>query len=134
PSPQSRLSAGTKGDGRPGHTPPDKFLSLPRTILLLIVTAEVFVTRIPEKLAFSTVNPRITTCPSPELFCPSILMPFESPDASMMVLCLFWPTRASGLGKTTSSLYVPSATKMVSPGAAAATAAEMLVKHPRLPL
>src|SRR5580692_8502826 len=63
-----------------------------------------------------------------------MLMPFPKPVASMMVVALPAPMSDSVLLMVTSSLYVPAATWIVSPDAAALTAAEMLVWQPEAPV
>src|SRR5580698_5115142 len=91
----------------------------------------------PWKLAFSTVNPDTTTPLTPDLGAaadPSTLMPFARPVASMIVVALPAPINASVLVTSTSSLYVPAATWMVSPAEAAATAAPIVLWHPDAPV
>src|SRR5665213_2233626 len=91
----------------------------------------------PSKFALWIVKPDTSTLATPILGAedmPLMKIPFDRPVASMTGLLLGIPTRERDLAMTTCSLYVPRPTRIVSPGDAAATAAEMVVLQPNLPL
>src|SRR5664280_2617018 len=73
--------------------------------------------RMPSPVAFSTVKSDTLTLEA------LILMPLSSPVASIVAPS---PARVRAFETATSSLYVPVHTTMVSPGAAALTAALMV--------
>src|SRR5580698_5278009 len=102
-----------------------------------MVTFEPFATRMPSKFALRTVKPEMTTLATPGLgvaATPSTKMPLDFPLALMTGWAKGAATSESDCVMVTCSLYVPWVTTIVSPAAAAATAAEMVDLQPSLPL
>src|SRR5882724_8714485 len=96
-----------------------------------MLTPDALCTTIPWKLAFLTVKPDTTTLLMPEVLpVPSTEIPVARPVASMIVVALPAPIRASDLLIVTTSLYVPAATWTVSPAAAAVIAAAIVALQP----
>ena len=129
--PLTGLEVGRQRGARQGDDPGSG--RCPITWLFEIVTSNALVTTMPCALAFCTVKPLTMTWARPAWLKPSTLTPFSRPVASMMVFSGLWPRSDSGFPMTTSSWYVPLATRITSLGAAAATAAPIVVEHPPLP-
>src|SRR5215469_9409826 len=101
-----------------------------------MVTPVAFATRMPSKLAFSTVRPEITTPLIPEFGAaevPSTKMPLDNPSALIVTRSRPSPRSEIGMVMVTDSLYMPAWMRMTSPGADMERACLMVWRHP-LPL